>query len=103
MRNLIELQEWYKSNCNGEWEHEYGLKIKTLDNPGWEVGLSGENNKKTFNIFIENSDEDWFCIKADDRKFYGYGGLDNLAIILEYASLWIHNKFPDLTSNNRFV
>ncbi|MDE6471389.1 MAG: immunity 53 family protein [Eubacterium sp.] len=28
------LQEWYRQNCTDEWEHFYGIKIDTLDNPG---------------------------------------------------------------------
>ena len=31
------LEEWYKSSCNGEWEEDYGIKIQTIDNPGWLV------------------------------------------------------------------
>lgn len=33
------IQEWYKSNCDGYWEHMYGVKIDTLDNPGWIVHI----------------------------------------------------------------
>jgi hypothetical protein len=32
---LNELQVWYGAQCNGSWEHTYGIKIETLDNPGW--------------------------------------------------------------------
>jgi len=35
MQNLLQfLQEWYLEQCNGDWEHEFGIKIETLDNPG---------------------------------------------------------------------
>ena len=34
------LQKWYLSQADGEWEHEHGIKIDTLDNPGWSVTLS---------------------------------------------------------------
>ncbi|MFT4639202.1 MAG: hypothetical protein ACI8T1_002526 [Verrucomicrobiales bacterium] len=27
--------KWYESHCNDEWEHQYGVKLETLDNPGW--------------------------------------------------------------------
>ena len=33
------LQNWYCSNCDGGWEHSYGIKIQTLDNPGWHVEI----------------------------------------------------------------
>ncbi|GHB54781.1 hypothetical protein GCM10010331_48120 [Streptomyces xanthochromogenes] len=32
---LDRLQSWYSAQCNGDWEHEWGIKIDTLDNPGW--------------------------------------------------------------------
>jgi len=37
MNVLAELQRWYESQCNEDWEHQYGVKIDTLDNPGWSV------------------------------------------------------------------
>lgn len=33
------LQNWYASQCDGEWEEQYGVKIDTLDNPGWNVRI----------------------------------------------------------------
>ena len=33
------LQDWYKNQCNDEWEHDYGITIGTLDNPGWDVKI----------------------------------------------------------------
>ena len=43
------IQEWFFSQCNDVWEHSYGIKIDTLDNPGWSVlvdlhGTELENN-----------------------------------------------------------
>ena len=29
------LSAWYAKHCNGDWEHSDGVKIETLDNPGW--------------------------------------------------------------------
>jgi hypothetical protein len=35
-REVLErLEEWFESNCDGDWEHGYGIRIETLDNPGW--------------------------------------------------------------------
>jgi len=33
------LAKWYESNCDGQWEHGYGVRITTLDNPGWSVSI----------------------------------------------------------------
>lgn len=27
--------DWYQRHCDDSWEHQYGLKLETLDNPGW--------------------------------------------------------------------
>jgi len=34
---LAELEDWYAKNCNGDWEHQFGVRIETIDNPGWRV------------------------------------------------------------------
>ncbi|WP_457028213.1 Imm53 family immunity protein [Kitasatospora sp. P5_F3] len=36
------LTSWYADQCDGDWEHEYGIRIETLDNPGWSVELDLE-------------------------------------------------------------
>lgn len=33
------LQNWYSSNCDGDWEHDYGITIETIDNPGWNIKI----------------------------------------------------------------
>lgn len=37
--NLDWLARWYLSQCNDDWEHTYGVKIDTLDNPGWTLKI----------------------------------------------------------------
>ncbi|MFJ2027030.1 immunity 53 family protein [Streptomyces sp. NPDC087897] len=33
------IQSWYASNCDGEWEHEFGIRMATTDNPGWHIEI----------------------------------------------------------------
>ncbi|NGX42844.1 MAG: hypothetical protein K940chlam7_01132 [Chlamydiae bacterium] len=40
MDNLDWLMQWFKSQCDGDWEHEYGITLGTLDNPGWRLSIS---------------------------------------------------------------
>lgn len=61
-QNIKWLQEWYKNQCNSKWEHDYGITIKTLDNPGWsvEIDLEGVEYDETFQeINIQKSNTDW--------------------------------------------
>ncbi|MES3035281.1 MAG: immunity 53 family protein [Gemmatimonadota bacterium] len=39
MDELHQLQAWYASQCDGDWEHEFGIKIENVDNPGWSVSI----------------------------------------------------------------
>jgi hypothetical protein len=36
------LADWYAAQCDGDWEHAYGIRITTLDNPGWAVDIDIE-------------------------------------------------------------
>lgn len=87
------LQGWYKSQCNGDWEHYYGVKIDTLDNPGWSIfiDISGtELESVTFNsIKIERSEEDWIHCKVEDNQFRGAGGSLNLLELLDTFRSWV--------------
>lgn len=42
------ITDWYRRQCDGTWEHERGLVIQTLDNPGWllKVNLVGTDLKR---------------------------------------------------------
>ena len=35
MESINQLMNWYASNCDDDWEHIFGIKIQTIDNPGW--------------------------------------------------------------------
>jgi hypothetical protein len=98
MNSLHELQEWYLSQCNENWEHTYGVSIGTLDNPGWslEVDLTGTNlNDIEFKELSygvskepETSGHDWIHCKVKDHKFSGYGGPRKLEEIINVFLVW---------------
>ena len=82
---LIRLQNWYHSNCNGDWEHNYGISIETLDNPGWTIKIELTNtNLEDLNYEkrIENGDLDWFFIKANEKVFEASGDPQKLTTII---------------------
>jgi Immunity protein 53 len=95
MNVLAEIQNWYHSQCNGYWEHEYGIKIDTLDNPGWHitVDLAGTNleTKEFQQIEIDKSNDDWFVCRVIDKKFDGHGDPQKLEKILQFFLEWTKN------------
>ncbi|MER6678329.1 immunity 53 family protein [Streptomyces sp. NPDC000983] len=57
------LQRWYSAQCDEHWEHEWGVKIDTLDNPGWSVRIDLEETDLEGHDFprhdLARSDDDW--------------------------------------------
>ena len=33
------LAHWYAAHCDGDWEHDFGIRIQTLDSPGWSISI----------------------------------------------------------------
>jgi hypothetical protein len=91
--HLSELESWYRKQCDGDWEHEFGIKIENLDNPGWNlvVPLRGTNlEQKPFSTLdINRTETDWIYCKKADGYFDGCGGTHNLeeliAVFLSFA------------------
>lgn len=55
------LQDWYASQCNGDWEHTYGISLSTLDNPGWSLKVDLTNtylsDRRFDEVNIQGSDQ----------------------------------------------
>lgn len=97
MDALYELQKWYHSQCDGDWEHGNGVKIETLDNPGWMVVIEltdTELENKPFTEVRQNMEHetDWINCRVRDHKFEGYGGPFKLKEILETFLIWAAQK-----------
>jgi Immunity protein 53 len=85
---LIEqIQAWYAAQCDGDWEHQYGVSIETLDNLGWcvTVDLSGTSleNIRFQTYHEDNGAEDWIFCEASENTFVGRGDPGKLQTILE--------------------
>ena len=92
MSALQKLQEWYSSQCNGLWEHGHGIKINTLDNPGWILTINLVETDLVACEFTpvdtERNTNDWIqCWKSPDG-FQAAGGPLNLEEIIEVFLCW---------------
>lgn len=95
--DLLEwLQAWYSNQVNDHWEHQYGIVIETLDNPGWHLSIDLEMTKlesKNFSqIRIENNEQDWLTCKVEKGKFEGFCGPKNLRRIIEVFQGWVEGS-----------
>lgn len=93
MNNIKWIEKWYKDNCDGDWEHFYGIKIETLDNPGWHVEVhlnEGEYNAgETKEIGWDNGEDDWLNCSIKNEIFSGYGDCLKLEIIVGILRKWL--------------
>jgi Immunity protein 53 len=80
---LFLLQRWYLEQCDGRWEHDYGVKIDTLDNPGWtmDIDLAGTDAPKSSRprVTTERTEHDWIHWWVEDETFHAACGPANLA------------------------
>ena len=89
---LQQLQDWFRSQCDGDWEHGNGIKLETLDNPGWSLDVALEDthleDTPFEKVWVERSDSDWLYAVVEDRVFRGRGGAGNLAEVLRTFIDW---------------
>jgi immunity protein 53 of polymorphic toxin system len=90
---LKRLQNWYGLQCDGGWEHTYGISIDTLDNPGWsfkvnftDTGLFGRAFEEV--VFEGNDKNDWYQCRVKDRDFEGHCGPARLSDVITILLSW---------------
>ena len=84
MNALVELQKWYRYQCDGDWEHGEGISIGTLDNPGWRIEISLRGTHLEGRDFrgraygvgedAQTSGEEWLTCKVEGNVFKAFGG-----------------------------
>ena len=86
------IQKWYSSRCDGEWEHDRGVSIETLDNPGWLVKINLQGTNLEGVEFPEVRDLEprrrWLACKITEQQFQGAGGPHMLGEILAVFVHW---------------
>ena len=86
MDSLKWLERWYAAQCDGAWEHDEGIKITSLDNPGWYVtinliGTSLESATLPVKR-LDRTESDWTHVRIEAGKFIGAGGPMNLEEVI---------------------
>lgn len=100
MNSLEWLQSWYAAQCNDTWEHDHGITIGTLDNPGWHVRIDVEGTPLEGRSMEEVGEEgqinhagvsgaqDWIHCRVEDDCFIGAGGPTSLLLICDTFRKW---------------
>ena len=85
--NILEwISNWYLQNCDGNWEHDLGIIIETLDNPGWSITIDTADTPVKLKdkpwVLQENSPKDWYGYKILNGKFEASGDPTKLQFLL---------------------
>ena len=90
--SIRRLEEWYARHCDGDWEHEDGVDIGTLDNPGWTVDINigaTELEGVAFDEVVEDrTPDDWIRCRLEGSVWQGRGGARNLDELLAIFLAW---------------
>jgi hypothetical protein len=92
MSAIQHLQEWYRGRCDGDWEHTFGVKIGSLDNPGWSLTVDLTDTPLEKRVFTpckyEFSDIDWIDCRVEKKQFRAFGGPLKLEELIEVFLKW---------------
>ena len=91
---LQRLCAWYRSQCDEEWEHHWGVKIGTLDNPGWWVDINLQGTPLEPVPFAEHKDlyeheTDWIICRREGPTFQIRCGAERLDAALQVFLDWV--------------
>lgn len=82
------LQKWVAAQADGDWEHEMGLTLTVLDNPGWDLNVDLVNYEEYLQdisyTLIKNGDNNWIGYKIQDSYLNIAGDLGKLSCILDF-------------------
>jgi hypothetical protein len=94
--SLSALEKWYASQCNGEWEHAYGVRINTLDNPGWRAQINLQGTKKQGamleKVKLTRSQDDWILYWVEKQEFQFACGPRNLSEAIDIFVSWFESN-----------
>jgi hypothetical protein len=91
--SFARLQDWYARHCDGSWEHQHGVQIETIDNPGWRVyvDLAGTplSECPMEELRRDVADDNWLVCRVQNLRFEGFGGPRNLVEIVDVFVAWV--------------
>ena len=95
---LAELQRWYLHQCDGDWEHSFGVIVDTLDNPGWRVRVDLVDTALHANEYerveTHRKENDWVVSWRDEKLWHAACGPLNLQEALGLFLTWANRNTP---------
>jgi hypothetical protein len=85
------LQAWYRARCDARSDAVDGIRIVSVDNPGWSVRIGADlpDVDSKLELFrADASDSDWVVVWVEKNAFRGAGDPSKLGVILRAFMCW---------------
>lgn len=96
MTNLEWLENWFSEVCDGSWEHDNGIIIETIDNPGWRVEISLEDTPweklSCPDRTIDCGEDNWVHIIKKQGRIVAASSCLNLDLVIGIIREWIEDN-----------
>ncbi len=93
---LERLSIWYLAQCENDWYEDKGIKLDTLDNPGWrmtiDIALTRLQETTFARVEVDRSEHDWVRIWRTDKTFEFACGPLNLREAVESFLDWAEEQ-----------
>ena len=90
---LVWLQGWFADHCDADYEHDHGISIETIDNPGWcvRIELAGtELHSTPFDrVEVHRAEHDWCIAWIEGTVFEVACGPLNLGEAIHVFRSWV--------------
>ena len=84
---LAFLTRWFAEHCDGDWEHDLGISLETLDNPGWALDVRiGDTSLQEIVMDWHRNDESdarWMHWRSTGETFEARCGASDLERALD--------------------
>lgn|SRR6185503_768421 len=96
--NITWLMNWYSAQCNDDWEHQYGVHIDTLDNPGWLIDIDLSETALETQIYstVDNlkADASWWYCTVEKNQWRARCGPNDLTTVIGLFRDWAESVEP---------
>ena len=87
-----ELNRWFLSQCDDDWEHAHSIQVLTTDIPGWSIVIDIQGTELESRPFqtreLKRSDTDYVACWRQPDAWQADCGMNNLKEAIAYFLDW---------------
>lgn len=93
------LDEWYRAQCDGDWEHEFSVTISNASNPGWiltvDLGGTDLEGRRLEDWSPVDEADDWLYCHSDGRTFEALSSVPGLGRVIDAFRRFVEGEIGE--------